>query len=261
MLARTFLRLCTLEAVRPSAQLNETLPQWPTMAAGYVFDSRLDPIEDIAADERRPIIVVYTEDDQQDKISQAGPVFYQSAVDLIFEISVIAAERIEADDGGSAFVAGTAYTDAELEASLDALENQIWHALHFGPSGALFRQMAKLPMRHWHSMPQRSSEEGFRLAMRTIKTRVDVKEICYQAMPTAPPTGFDRLPPALRSIAAALDGSTYLATIAAGVAGAAPVMPVRVPLDSVAGTFDPRRPDAPPDSNAIVRKTIEIPQG
>lgn len=258
MLARTFLRLTALEAVRPSALLASDGP-WPTMAASYWFDSRLDPIEGMGENERRPVGCIYTEDDTQEKISQAGPIFYASSVSLVFEISVEAVGR-DGDTGD--FIAGTAYTDAELEASLDALENQIWHALHFAPSGALFRAVAKMPALRWQSHPMRSSEESGRLAARTIKAQFDIKEVCYQAVPTAPPTGLDRLPPALKKIALALDGSTYLAKIIAGVAGAAPVAPVRVPLTGVGVTVDRREQVAAPiDSEAVISASIDNLQG
>lgn len=257
MLARTFLRLCALEAVRPSSLLATDGP-WPTMAAAHVFDSRLDPIDDLTEKERRPVIAIYTEDDHQEKIAQAGPIFYKSTTDLTFEIAVF---TLGEDDAGGGFVAGVPHTDAEAEASLDALENQIWHALHFGPSGALFRKIAKGPALHWQSHAMRGSQEAVRYAARTVRAKYDVREICYQAVPDAPPTGLDRLPPALKMIAAALDGSTYLAQVIAGVAGAAPVMPTRVNLESVAATIDPRTASTPADADVEIETKIDNLQG
>ncbi len=257
MLARTFLRLCALEAVRPSALLEQNGP-WPTMAGAHVFDSRFDPIDDLDAAERRPVIAIYTEDDHQEKIAQAGPIYYKSATDLTFEIAVF---TLGEEVPGGDFVAGVPYTDAETEASLDALENQIWHALHFGPSGHLFRKIAKVPALNWQSHAMRGSQEAVRLAARTIRARFDVREVCYQAVPDAPPTGLNRLPPALKDIATALDGSTYLAKVIAGVAGAAPVMPTRVNLESVAATIDPRTSSTPADADVEVEINSDNLQG
>lgn len=257
MLARTFIRLCALEAVRPSSMLDDNSPAWPTIAGKYVYDSRLDPIEDISADERRPVLVIYTEDEHQDKVSQSGPVFYKSAVDLVFEISVIATERA----GDEAFVVGTAYTDAELEANLDAFENQIWHALHLGPTGAMFRSLVNLPALSWQSHPMRSSEEGVRVAARTIRAKINVRDVCYTAAPVTAPTGLNRLPPVLREIALKLDDSTYLAAIAKGIAVAAPVMPLRTNLESVGVEVDVRKIDTPQDSASSVTTIADNLQG
>jgi hypothetical protein len=251
MLARTFLRLCALEAVCPSAlPISDDAAPWPTMGKSYWFDSRLDPIEDIAENERRPIGVMYTEGEQQKRIAQTGNLQFESTVDLVFEISVIATDRAENGD----FIPGTAYTDAELEASLDAFENQVWHALIFGPTGRLFRRMAK-KVHSFQSHPMRSSEESGRLAMRTVLAKVELADVCYQALPSAPPVGLDRLPPVLREIAAALDGSTYYAKLATAIAGAAPVMPVGIPLKSVGLTVDHA-----PTGTQIAVGEIDLPQ-
>lgn len=244
MLARTFVRLCALEALRPSAKLASDGP-WPTLGKAYVYDSRLDPMDDVAETERRPVVAVYTEENDLERIAQAGPLFYRSAVNLVFEASVIATDR---DDEASPFVPGIAITDAELEASLDVFEDQIFHALHYGPSGALFRRMVKMPFLSWQSHPLRASQEAVRLAARTIRARIDIKEFCYAAAPASPQQGLDRLPSGLKEIAAALDGSTYLASIAAGVAVAAPTMPTRLPLESVGVTVDPRTSATPAEA-------------
>ena len=231
---------------------------WPTLGAKYWFDSRLDPIDDVSEDERRPVGVIYTEDGDLDRIAQSGPLFYKSAVDLTFEISVIATDR---EEGETEFTPGIAVTDTELEASLDVFEDQIFHALHYGPTGALFRKIVKLPFLTWQSKPLRSSQEGVRLAARTIKSKINVKDICYQAVPAAPPTGLDRLPPALKEVALALDGSTYLAKIAVGVAGAAPVMPARTNLETVGLTADQRTASTPADSESAVVADVSNLQG
>ena len=256
MLARTFIRLCALEALRPSSQLETESPSWPTLATTNVYDSRLDPIDDRADDAARMVAVVYTEDDDLEKITQAGPIFHQSTLDVIFEISALAAERIDGE-----FVVGYAYTDAELEASLDALENQIWHALHLGPTGALFRKLAYSPALSWKSKPMRSSEEGVRVAARTVTAKYHVREVCYQASPLTAPTGLDRLPPVLKGIADQIADSTYLKVIATAVAGGAPVMPVRVNLEGVSMDIDKRNITTPADSVSDVEASADNLQG
>jgi hypothetical protein len=88
-LYRTALRLATLEALRPSGLLASDGP-WPTLAGKHVFDSCIDPIEDLPVERATPVIVVYTEkDDGRSGQYAGGPPFLQT-VDLVFEISRIA---------------------------------------------------------------------------------------------------------------------------------------------------------------------------
>ncbi|MFZ5715759.1 MAG: hypothetical protein ACOY3N_23275 [Bradyrhizobium sp.] len=239
MLAREFLRLTALEALRPSALLSSNGP-WPTLAGRYVSDSRIDPIDDLNPEERRPLIGVYTEGSTLSKIAQAGPQFYKGDVDLVFELSVVATYNVDGE-----MIVDYADTDAAIEATLGVIEEQIYHALHFGPTGALFRQMSKLPFDEWHSnVKHRSSEESIRLAARTLRARIRVKESCYDPAPAASPTDLDRLPASLKAIALQLGESTYLHELALGMARMAPVMPTRVDLDTVGITAAPQPGEA-----------------
>ncbi len=257
MLARTFARLCALEACRPSALLGTANPAWPTLAANYVFDSSIDPVDDMVLENRRPIIIVYTEDDDQKKIAQSGPNFYASHITLVFEISVI--QQARADDGE--LITGTVYSDTESEAQLDALEAQIFHSLHFGASGVLFRKMTRLPFETWRSSVHRSSEEGLRLAMRTITGQIRLAETMTAPAPASTPTGLDRLPSALQPIAQALGNSTYLAAVVAGVAAAAPTMPQAVPLKTVGITVDAKTPATPEGADSEIKALAANLQG
>jgi hypothetical protein len=256
MLARTFARLCALEACRPSALLGTDNPAWPTLAANYVFDSSIDPVDDMALDHRRPIIIVYTEDDDQKKIAQGGPNFYASHINLVFEISVIQQAR-----EGNDLIVGPVYSDTESEAQLDALEAQIFHSLHFGASGALFRKMTRLPFETWRSTVHRSSEEGLRIAMRTITGQIRLADTMTAPAPATAPTGLDRLPSALQPIAQALGGSTYLAAVVAGVAAAAPTMPQAVPLNTVGITVDAKTPATPEGADSEIKASAANLQG
>lgn len=256
MLARTIARLCALEACRPSSLLGTDHPAWPTLAADYVFDSSIDPVDDMALENRRPIIIVYTEDDDQKKIAQGGPNFYASHIHLVFEISVIQ----QAGDGDDLIV-GPVYSDTESEAQLDALEAQIFHALHFAPSGALFRKATRIPFESWRSVVHRSSEEGLRIAMRTITGQIRLAETMTAPAPSVPPTGLDRLPAALQPIAQALGDSTYLAAVVAGIAAAAPVMPQAVPLETVGITVDAKTPATPAGADSEIEALAANLQG
>lgn len=240
MLAREFLRLTALEALRPSALLAAGGP-WPTLAGAYVSDSRIDPIDDqLNSDERRALIGVFTEDSGLTKIAQHGPQFYKAEVDLVFELSVV--QRFDLD---GEVIVDYADTDGAAETTLGVLEEQIKHALHWGPTGALFRQMVKLPFDIWDSrLKHRSGEESVRLAARTLRTRICVKEGCHDPAPAATPVDFDRLPATLAGIAAQLGESTYLHELALGMARMAPAMPTRVDLKTVGITAAPQPGEA-----------------
>lgn len=236
MLARTFLRLCALEALRPSALLATNGP-WPTLAEQYVSDSRIDPIDDLAGDEaKRPLIGVYTEATHLAKIAQAGPLLHKAEVDLVFEISVVSKFAV---DGGQPII-DFCETDGETESALDALEDEIYQILHFAPSGALFRQMAKGIAESWESTAHRSGEEEIRLARRAIRSHWRMKESYLDPAPVTAPADLARVPAALQPIANALNGSTYLTALVLGAARAAYVMPTRVNLGTVGFTTAPQ---------------------
>jgi hypothetical protein len=236
MLARLFFRLCALEALRPSALLASDTG-WPTLAGKFVSDSRIDPIDDITDDtERRPLIAVYTEATHLDKIAQAGPILHKPDVDLVLDISVVSKFAV---DGGQPII-DYCETDGQTEGTLDVLESQIYDVLHFAPSGALFRRMAKGIAENWESTPHRSAEEAIRLARREIRARFCMKETFLNPAPATAPTDLARLPAALQSVAAALNGSTYLADLVLGAARSAFVMPTAVNLNSVGLTMAPQ---------------------
>lgn len=245
MLARTFFRLCALEALRPTPLLATNGP-WPTQAGPYVADSRIDPVDDVGNDERRPLIAVYTEGTRLSKIAQAGPLFHDVHCDLVFEISVVSKF---ATAGGEEIV-DFCETDGQTEAALDTLEAQIYDVLGDAPSGDLFRSMAKGVAESWHSEPRRSDEEEIKLARRKITAVYRLKESYLDAPAAVAPLDLARLPKALRSVAQALDGSTYLAGLVLGVARSAYVMPTRVPLDEVTFTATPQGAPVPVQSSS-----------
>jgi len=236
MLARTFFRLCALEALRPSALLASNTG-WPTLAGKFVSDSRIDPIDDITdGTEQRPLIGVYTEATHLAKIAQTGPVIHKAEVDLVLELSVVSKFAI---DGGQPII-DYCESDGQTEGALDVLEDQVYQILHFAPSGALFRQMGKGIAETWESTAHRSGEEAIRLAKRTVRAHYRMKESYLDPAPVTAPVDLARVPAALQPIATALNGSTYLTALVLGVARAAYVMPTRVDLDTVGVATTPQ---------------------
>ena len=168
-LYRTALRLATLEALRPTAVLGTSGP-WPTLAANNVFDSRLDPIEDLTKDQHKAVVVVYTEMDEGYGAQHRGGPPFRRIVDLVFEISQVTSAPAEADP--AIYVAGIPQTDAELEAELDRIETEIYFALLYAPSGSIWRRLTGRMVTDPRSAVHRTSEEGARLAWRTVTWKV-----------------------------------------------------------------------------------------
>lgn len=252
-LARLALRLATMEGLQPAGSLAADGP-WPTLAGKYVFDSRIEPIEDLLPGEDRPIVCVYTEhDDGKAGQARGGPPFLLT-VDLVFELSVIV--KIASEGDPTTFVVGEPETDPELEASLDLLEAQIKFALLFGPTGEIWRHISKRRVHNPRSAAHRTSEEGVRLARRTVTWKVEVNDDCFDPVPTAVPTGNEILPHPLRYLASVLPANSHGAKIIAGLIAepTAPVMPVATPLESVTLNVSVVNPstDLPPSAPNIV---------
>ncbi len=244
-LYRTALRLATLESLRPTALLKTQGP-WPTLAADRVFDSRLDPLLDLTKDQHKAVIVVYTDEDLGYGSQHRGGPPFRREVDLIFEISQIASAPSEADP--SVYIAGIPQTDAELEAELDRIETEIYFALLFASNGAtmnmaraggtprvetLWRALTGRMVTDPRSTPHRTTEEGVRLAMRTVIWKVQVVDDLFEPLPLQPLTGLNRLPAPLKEIAAALLETSYGAQLALALGETMPTMPVPTSLTDV----------------------------
>jgi hypothetical protein len=230
-LARLALRLAAIEALRPTASLVTSI--WPTVAGKMVFDSRIDPIEDMKVDESRPVICVYTEHDAgQAGQKRGGPPFLDT-IDLVFELSVVV--KVAQDGDPNVFAVGEPETDAELEAVIDILEAQIKFVLLYGPTGKIWRDISHRKVHDPRSAPHRTSEEGARLARRTMTWKVEVQDDCYDPAPPVAPTGFDVFPEPLLGLAKVLPANSYALSILKGLAAdpSAPVMPVATPLETV----------------------------
>lgn len=249
-LARLALRLATVESLRPQAAMISN-SGFPTLARKYVLDSRIDPIEDLSEREAQPIVCVYTEADEGMAGQKRGGPPYLATIDLVFELSVVVKVAKDGDPGN--FIVACPETDDELEASLDLLEAQIRFALNYGPTGDIFRDICHRRIHNPRSAPHRTSEEGVRLAKRTMTWRVEVNEDQYDAAPAAQPTGLAIFPEPLKRLAEKLPPLGYAMKLLNGLAAepTAPVMPVAVPLETVTmaiAVTNPttgQQPDAP----------------
>jgi hypothetical protein len=232
MLSVLALRLAAIEALRPTACVLSDVG-WPTLARTQVLDSRLDPIDDLAPATAQPVIAVYTQEaDGLAGEKRGGPPFLVT-VDLVFEFSVVVMVPDDADPG--VYVPANPQTDAELEAALDLVEAQIFFCLLYGPTGQLWRNICGRRVHAPRSVPHRTSEEGVRLARRTMTWKTEVAEDCFDPAPLTAPSGFEIFPEPLRSLALALPAQSYAISILRGLAAdaTAPVMPLATPLQEV----------------------------
>ncbi len=235
MFSSLALRLAAIEGLRPTLALLADGP-WPTLAKKYVFDSRFDPLEDLQEKEARPVIVVYTEDDDTHEAGQkrGGPP-YLLCVSLVFECSVVV--KAFADSDPQVFTVGFPETDAELEASLNLIAAQIYFTLFYAPAGEIFRKVCGSRVPSISSVVHRSSDEGRRLAHRTITWKVLVNgDDAYDPAPAQKLEGHSLLPEPLKTVAHMLPKGSYGRRVIDGLIAEPtfPQMPLRVPLEEVA---------------------------
>lgn len=250
-LARTALRLAALHALRP-AWTPDAGP-WPTVAEGRVYDSHMEPIDDLAEDEMRPIILVFTDLDTAEPTQPGGSPPWQRMVTMVFEISVVA--RGESDEAADTFVPVHPVTSAETEAVLDLLEAGLRFALTAAPGGALFRKVARIAS--MESAVQRSAEEALRIAVRTITVRCVVIDDCFNLNPAAVLAGNDRLPEPLKTVVAALPAGSYGKEIGTALAGTVPAISPLPRLSEVKIAVEKARPSGTPDGNPDATVTAD----
>lgn len=225
MLSRLALRLAAVEALTGA-----------TIAGARVYDSRIDPIAAAATEEAldaaiaefedKPVLVVYTEEDEARPFEGERVPIRDRVVTLVVEALIATRGRVEVtDDTGASVVVATldaSITDRQREALLDLLEAQIARVLipehaAAGPAAALYRRCAR-EARAISSTPLRAGGAGLRRALRTVTLHIQVaRDDWASVLPGA--TGIDRLPEPLRAVTLALPEGSSGRAIAAGLAG------------------------------------------
>lgn len=189
-LARTALRLAVVEALRVD-------PVIAALVGARIFDSRITALD---FQERKPVITVYTEDDNARSFSENnGGEPFDRTVDLVIEIAMTATD----DENGEPVIYSPA-TDRELEAVLDLLEHRATDAVTVGegPSGRLVRLVTRR-VSVARSSRYPTDETGEKLAIRVITYSASLKGEDRDA--TAPATGrYATLPDPLRSVCEAM---------------------------------------------------------
>lgn len=244
-LARTALRVAAIAALNADPVISE-------MCASRVFDSRIDQLD---SKEVVPVIVIYTDGEggRAWSVNNGGPPFHTTC-ELILEISMRAQVADTDESGATTIDIATPYTDAELEASLDLVEERAVEVVAAGdtPEARLIRTAVTRRVTEIKSQRYASAETGAKLAVRLVTLIVELKG--YEEDLLDPPTGeFATLPDPLRTVCQAMTvgSSGYLtcvalaakvpATIASGITGVdITYAPVTLDEDGV-----PLPPDSP----------------
>lgn len=117
-LARLATRLCLVELLREAN----------TLAGDAVFDSKLDPIDQLAVDTRLPVLIVVTDTDTRN-VDHKDLLRSSGTVEIIVEAAV--ATVVELPDGGGLGLE-VQDTDGMIEVTLDLLSYQVEAAMSGG---------------------------------------------------------------------------------------------------------------------------------
>lgn len=128
-------RLVTRLAV-VSALNNYLDAPWPTLAGPNIFDSKIEPVEDMKVDRAFPCCVVYTDYDKNHwhKGSSAAK---ERLMTVTLELLIVQVAEVVTTDGAGiqtvqAYNLESPSTDSEIETTLDIFETQIFRALSAG---------------------------------------------------------------------------------------------------------------------------------
>ncbi|MBK3745881.1 hypothetical protein G3A39_42790, partial [Paraburkholderia aspalathi] len=99
-----------------------------TFADDRVFDSKINPVNLVALNEKKPVIVVTTDDDN---IDITGRDFFRGdhRLELVIEIAVTTKIEVNVEDGGTTEVVSIPSTDAGLEQTIGLIGWQVSKAL------------------------------------------------------------------------------------------------------------------------------------
>lgn len=145
--------------------LNNFMKQpWPTLAGPHIFDSKIEPIEDMKHDRAFPCCVVYTDYDK-DHWAKSGKIHADRLMTVTLELLVVQAEK---EKDAEVYKLECPMTDSEIETTLDIFETQIFRALTSGTTASdAFNYICPA---YVNAISRRgaSMEGGLRLAARQI---------------------------------------------------------------------------------------------
>lgn len=153
------------------SSLNNFMEQpWPTLVGPNVFDSKIEPVEDMDTDRAFPTIVVYTDYDK-DHWNKGSKIHSDRILTLTLELLIVQSVKPE-DETVDEYRLDCPLTDSEIETSLDLLETQIFRALSAGNEASdAFSYLCPT----YHNVVSRRGatvEGGQRLAARQITLEI-----------------------------------------------------------------------------------------
>lgn len=158
----------TIARLAAVTSLNNFMQEpWPTLAGQYIFDSKIEPVEDMKHDIMFPCVVIYTDYDK-DHWKKAGRVHEERVMSLTLELLVVQSIQDKDEQSKPIYKLECPMTDSEIESALDTLESQAFRALTLGTvSSDAFNYIC--PTYH-NTISRRgaSVEGGLRLAARQI---------------------------------------------------------------------------------------------
>jgi hypothetical protein len=169
----TALRIATVAAL-----LNGGNEPYPTLAGPFVFDSLIDDVSDLVANQRRPTVMVRTDDDVT---MYRGNSFNGRTARLFIEAGVLTAATVKIG-GEERLRVDWPRTDPGLEAQLDVLVWQIWNALRgMGPWAVWMRSLGYGLYQRASATPRFSPPQKgtVRQAVKTIEVNVTLKDDCF----------------------------------------------------------------------------------
>ena len=141
---------------------------WPTLAGPNIFDSKIEPVEDMKQARAFPCVVVYTDYDKNhwNKGRQS-----QKSRNMTVTLELLIVQA--AQDEGDGFKLDCPVTDSEIEFSLDMLEAQAFQALMADNSAAQVFNYLNPSVENIVSRRGASTEGGHRLAARQLTLEME----------------------------------------------------------------------------------------
>lgn len=253
-LVRTALRLLVIEAIKGN-----------TLAGARVFDSmmgQLTPDQFNSGDEAPTAIVLSDKDEGEALSAQNGGPPFGREMEVSIELAMTSrVRRMDEDD-----IVVYPNTDARLEAALDTFEFQVLRSLAYasGPIPELFR--AKFRITKYDCHRQIFDETGTKIACRIVTLLCygsdDVHRIYTTGQDTMP-TGYNKLPEPLRSVAELMPANSSSKNICDVIAAGIDSLTLP-PLESfnaqVAGSLEEQGGDEMLDVTMAINSARSIPE-
>lgn len=165
-----------------------------TMAGDNVFDSRNDPLEEIAAETPVPVIAVYTDEDMVTETSRE--------VGLVIEFTVNVRATVDGEEA-----VWVPKTDDGLELTLDFINQEIRDALEAGasPAAAIWQTLVT-------DVKDDTSRRG--ILDPEEKTRLAARQIMYRVRLLRDPKAGGPVPQILTELLAQMSADTHYAPVA-----------------------------------------------